>query len=72
MTTPTTAELLKYADVQMAAEALLTNENGSLKSDLRKALIEGNLHNSVFTATQADAFLDPTSGWTVLAQKPNC
>lgn len=52
MTTPTTAELLKYANLQMAAEALLTNEDGTLKSDLQKALTEGNLHNSKFTAVQ--------------------
>jgi hypothetical protein len=29
MTTPTTAELLKYADLQMAAKAFLVNENDS-------------------------------------------
>jgi hypothetical protein len=73
MTTPTTADLLKYADLQMAAEAFLVQDaaTGQLKSNLKQALIEGNGRNSVFTSPQADAFLDPTNGWTVLAQRAN-
>ncbi len=68
MTTPTTADLLKYADLQMASEALLANPDGSLRTDLKKALIDGNNHASKFTATQADNFL---AHWQVIAQKPN-
>ncbi|MCV2363454.1 hypothetical protein LNV23_08345 [Paucibacter sp. DJ1R-11] len=49
-TTPTTAELLKYVDLQMAAEAFLVNASGSVRSDLQEALTEGNKHASVFTA----------------------
>ena len=40
MTTPTTAELLKYADLQMAAEAFLTNPNGTIRTDLKAVLID--------------------------------
>ena len=69
MTTPTTAELLKYADLQMAAEAFLVNEtNGQIKSDLKTALIDGNFHSSKFTDPQATEFL---KHWEVIAQKPN-
>lgn len=68
MTTPTTIDILKYADLQMAAEALLVNDDGSLKSDLKKALTEGNKHASKFTTPQADAFL---SEWSVVAQRAN-
>jgi hypothetical protein len=68
MSTPTTADLLKYANLQMAAEAFLVNDDGSLKSDLQKALIEGNKHSSVFTVTQAKDF---TEHWIELDQKAN-
>ena len=68
MTTPTTVDILKYADLQMAAEALLVNDDGSLKSDLKKALTEGNKHASKFTAPKADAFL---AEWSVVAQRAN-
>jgi hypothetical protein len=75
MPTPTTAELLKYADLQMAAEAFLVQDEltGLLKTGetLMQALIDGNNHASKFTETQATAFLDLNEGWTVLAQKPN-
>jgi hypothetical protein len=71
MTTPTTAELLKYADLQMAAEAFLTNPNGTIRTDLVAALIDGNKHSSKFTKTQAEAFVDPNEGWTVVDQRAN-
>src|SRR5687768_14750737 len=68
--TPTTADLLKFADLQMAAEALLVEDpaTGQLKSNLKAALIEGNGHSSKFTDVQAQNFLDH---WQVVAQKPN-
>ena len=67
MTTPTTAELLKYAGLQMAAEAFLTNENGSLKTRerLKKALTDGNKHPSKFTELQAIEF---EKHWQVVDQ----
>jgi pimeloyl-ACP methyl ester carboxylesterase len=70
MTTPTTAELLKYADLQMAAEAFLANENGIVKTwaELKKALTDGNFHPSKFTKPQAINFL---ANWEVIAQRPN-
>lgn len=75
MTTPTIAELLKYADLQMAAEAFLRiNKTGDLISSgsfLVDALKEGNGRASRFTQTQAEAFADSTTGWTVVAQRAN-
>lgn len=71
MTTPTTTELLKYAELQMAAEAFLVNPDGSVRTDLIDALKEGNKHPSRFTPTEAEAFLDPATGWTVLDQCAN-
>ncbi len=70
MTTPTTAELLKYADLQMAAEAFLVNEDGILKTgaELTKALTDGNFHSSKFTEPQATEFV---KYWTVLDQRAN-
>lgn len=68
MTTPTTAELLKYADLQMAAEAFLFNRDGTPVTNLKQALIDGNDHASMFTATQADNFL---AHWEVVEQEPN-
>jgi hypothetical protein len=67
-TTSTTAELLKYADLQMAAEAFLVDSQSvPLTGDLYlQALINGNNHASKFTETQATAFADPVNGWTVL------
>ena len=55
MTTPTTAELLKYADLQMAAEAfLLDGQSKPLTGDLYvQALDDGNKHSSRFTEIQA-------------------
>lgn len=67
-TTPSVADLLKYADLQMAAEAFLADQNGVLKGNLQKALTDGNNHASKFTETQAARFLEY---WFVVAQQPN-
>ena len=75
MTTPTTAELLKYADLEMAAEAFILNATTNVLRQsgqgLIDALMEGNKHASKFTETQAKAFADSTDGWTVLDQRAN-
>ncbi len=55
------ADLLKYADLQMAAEAFL-------EGNLKDALVLGNGHSSKFTPTQAARFLEY---WEVVEQKPN-
>ena len=68
MTTLTVSDYLKYANLQMAAEAFLVNNDGSLKTNLIQALKDGNKHASVFTATQATDF---TSQWEVVNQIPN-
>ena len=73
MANPSIADLLKYADLQMAAEAFLTVlpiDGSALKSgqELLDALITGNGHASKFTETQAKNFL---AHWTVVAQQPN-
>lgn len=69
MTTPTIADYLKYANLQMAAEAFLFDEATlHVKVDIPKALKEGNLHASVFTQAQADAF---AAQWEVLDQQAN-
>ena len=72
MTTPTIADTLKYANLQMAAEAFIRDPvtyvlSGS-GTDLIDALKTGNNHASRFTETQAEAFADPVTGWTVLDQ----
>ena len=72
MPSPTTAELLKYADLQMAAEAFLrVNKTGDLipsGSALIDALKAGNGHTSRFTEIQATEF---AAHWEVLDQKAN-
>jgi hypothetical protein len=77
MATPTIADYLKYANLQMAAEAFLKVkdpktdawiENYFKESDLVTALITGNNHASRFTPTQAADFAEY---WKVLDQKPN-
>jgi len=73
MTTPSITDLLKYADLQMAAEAFLINKIPpfTLLSDRQQlvaALEAGNGHASKFTSTQANNFLDH---WAVVAQQPN-
>ena len=72
MTTPTIADTLKYANLQMAAEAFIRDPvtyvlSGS-GTDLIDALKTGYIHASRFTETQAEAFADPVTGWTVLDQ----
>ena len=73
MTTPSIADLLKYADLQMAAEAFLENPadpTNVLKDErsLTAALVSGNNHASKFTEIQAKQFL---LEWEVVAQQPN-
>ena len=68
MATPTIAEYIKYANLQMAAEAFLYDEALSkLKTgdDLKRALTTGNEHASRFTETQAKEFLDNRGQTTV-------
>lgn len=65
MPVPTIAEFLKYANVQMAAEAFL-------EKDLNvQTLVAGNGHVSRFTEKQAAQFLDQNEGWTLVDHKPN-
>jgi hypothetical protein len=71
MTNLTVADYLKYANLQMAAEAFLANEAGVLVGDIATALVLGNKHASKFAEAQATAFVDPETGWTVVAQKAN-
>jgi hypothetical protein len=83
MATPTVAELLKYADLQLAAEALYSFnavENGvnlipgAIDKDVPIAaanLTRGNLHVSRFTATEAATFVDPVTGWKVVEHISN-
>ncbi len=79
MATPTIAEMLKYADLQMAAEALYTfnaklypnQDPGSLTNSVvghsntltTEILTDGNLHASRFTQPQAENFIKQ---WTVV------
>lgn len=72
MTTPTITDYLKYANLQMAAEAFIRDEktgelarSGSL---LIAALIRGNNHSSKFTKIQAEAFAEQ---WEVVDQRAN-
>ncbi len=69
MTTPTTTEILKYSELQMAAEAFFRTTNDSpLQTDrtrLIEALVAGNNHASKFTQTQAEHFADH---WRVIDQ----
>ena len=67
MTAPTIAEYLKFANLQMAAEALFTLDAtkegivltpGEVRSGSidPKVLTDGNLHASKFTTTEAEKF----------------
>lgn len=61
----------KFASLQLAAEAFLLDEVGSpieSKSALIDALVEGNLHASRFSRTDAERF---ASEWEVLSQADN-
>ena len=68
----TTTEILKFANLQMASEALLNKPEIGERRYSGDALIagirEGNNRSLKFTPTQAQAFADPNTGWTVLAQ----
>jgi hypothetical protein len=70
MTTPRIAESLKYANLQMAAEAFLVDKDGKVLSGDRlvEALVEGNKQASRFTASEAEKF---KTHWKVLDQLPN-
>jgi pimeloyl-ACP methyl ester carboxylesterase len=72
MTTLTITDYLKYANLQMAAEAFIldetTKELASSGELLIDALTEGNKHSSKFTQTQAEAF---AAQWEVLDQRVN-
>ncbi|WP_294245168.1 calcium-binding protein [Propionivibrio sp.] len=74
MTTPTIADYLKFANLQMAAEAFLYDEaTQSVKTgqQLIDALKVGNGHTNRFIEFEATKFVDPATGWTVLDQKVN-
>jgi hypothetical protein len=74
MSTLTVADYLKYANLQMAAEAFLLDGNDNpykSTSDVVGALVRGNDHSSKFTELQAKEFADPIKGWTVLDQRAN-
>ncbi|MBL0209281.1 MAG: hypothetical protein IPP84_15505 [Propionivibrio sp.] len=72
MTTPTVADYLKYANLQMAAEAFIrdpvTDVLSGSGADLIKALKAGNNHASRFTQIQAEAF---AAQWEVVDQRAN-
>lgn len=63
MTSPTISDYLKYANLQMAAEAFLYYDDGTSKQDVKQTLIDGNGRASMFTETQADAFI---AQWEVI------
>ena len=78
MTTPTTTELLKFANVQMAAEALYDSDatlglpltpgkpfSGAITPQV---LIDGNRHASKFTTTEAAKFV---ADWELVEHKSN-
>ncbi len=71
MINPTIPEYLKYADLQMAAEAFVRDQiTKELKNDdqLLDVLTDGNNHASKFTTIQAQAFIDQ---WEVIDQISN-
>jgi len=60
------ADCLKYAELQMAAEASLVDENnGQIRDDPRQALIDGTLHGTRFAGVQATKFAEH---WIALDQ----
>jgi hypothetical protein len=76
MTAPTIADYLKYAKLQMAAEAFLKIPGATpgtwverySGTDLSGALFVGNKHASRFTESEAAKFAE---NWIVLDQQPN-
>lgn len=69
-TTPSIASLLKYSELQMAAEAFLVIGGVPVDSPARlaEALVAGNKHASQFTLTEAQEF---AKHWVVITQKEN-
>ncbi|MBL8470599.1 MAG: hypothetical protein KF778_18050 [Rhodocyclaceae bacterium] len=70
MSTPTSTELLKFANLQMAAEAFLADAAGNIipATLLQGRLTAGNKQASKFPKQLANDFAEH---WEVLAQKPN-
>ncbi|MBN8476933.1 hypothetical protein [Sulfuritalea sp.] len=70
MAIPNTAEFLKFANLQMAAEAFLVTPIGVplTGQDYINALKTGNDHASKFTESEATKF---ASEWQVVDQRPN-
>ena len=72
MTNPTITDYLKYANLQMGAEAFLkdelTGEERYSGGNLITALKAGNNRSLLFTQTQAEAF---AAQWEVLDQRAN-
>jgi len=68
MPMPTITDYLKYANLQMAAEAFLVDNDGVVKTNIKQALIDGNKHASVFTDSQADEF---AAQWKIVDQRIN-
>jgi hypothetical protein len=64
---PDHSDYLKYANLQMAAEAFLVEANGEVKGGIPRALKAGNKRSLLFTETQATAFADQ---WEVVDQRP--
>ena len=63
--------ILKYANVQVAAESFLTEDNGKPlddKEEITKRLTEGNHYNTFFTEINAVKFAEE---WTIVDQQPN-
>ena len=69
---PTIADYLKYANLQMAAEAFLKDPDTGAEyyagNDLKEALKAGNKHASFFTDSEATKF---ASEWQVVDQCKN-
>ena len=68
MSTPTASQLLTYANVQMAAEAVRLNLVTAGQLSFVDALTFGNNRSSKFTPAQAQAF---ASEWRVVDHKAN-
>mgnify|MGYP000851804900 FL=1 len=68
----TVADYLKYANLQMAAEGFLVDNNNNVLTggQLFEALKNGNKHATLFTDTQARQFVE-NDGWTVVDQRIN-
>ena len=71
MATNVIPSYLKYANLQMAAEALLDQFAYSTPLGLKAALEFGNNRSSKFTTVLADQFVANGQGWVVVAHKAN-